>query len=171
MSDLLFNETPVVGKKYKFGDWKLYAKHNDKEIRGFFGEYRWLSNFENCDVWFEGCRFLSSEAAYQAAKVAPEHRQALGLLSPVESKKQWKNYPLLDKKGADWDARKNDVMSIVLMDKFYRNLDLRQKLIDTGNRYLEETNHWKDTWFGYDINIGGDNHLGKILMKVREFWK
>lgn len=30
---------------------------------------------------------------------------------------------------------------------------------------------WKDQCWGVDINLGGQNNLGKILMKIREYWK
>ena len=62
-------------------------------------------------------------------------------------------------------------MVAIVFDKFLRNKDLRQKLLDTSERYLEELNNWGDTFWGVDINKGGQNNLGKILMKTREFWK
>lgn len=61
-------------------------------------------------------------------------------------------------------------MSVILFDKFYRNPNLRQQLIKTDNKFLEETNHWGDQFWGVDIKKGGQNNLGKILMKIREFW-
>lgn len=168
----MFNEIPVIGDKYKFGDWKLYAVHDDKNIKGFFGDYSWLSNFHKCQVWFEGGLYPSSENSYQAAKIYPEYRvDELMDCSPMESKKVWKKYKKLDDSAEQWDSRKYDVMSVILFDKFYRNKDLRKKLIDTGNKYLEESNHWKDVYWGVDIKLGGQNNLGKILMKIREFWK
>ena len=101
----------------------------------------------------------------------PEYRFDFMDCSPTESKSLWKTLPKLDATPEQWDKRKYDVMSVLVVEKFYRNLDLRQKLLETGNRYLEERNNWKDCFFGYDINLGGQNELGKILMKVREFWK
>ena len=44
------------------------STYNDKEIKGFFGGYRWLSNYHICDVQYEGDIFPSSENAFQAAK-------------------------------------------------------------------------------------------------------
>ena len=64
----MYNEIPVIGNKYKNGDWKIYSIHDDKQIKGFFGNYSWLSNFYECSVWFEGGSYPSSENAYQAAK-------------------------------------------------------------------------------------------------------
>ena len=170
MSDIMYNETPVTGSHYKFGDWKLYAIHDDKNIKGFFGDYRWLSNFHSCPVYFEGLLYPSSENAYQAAKVVPEHRCELQSCTPAQSKRVWKTLSKIDSSKENWNARKYDVMSIILFDKFYRNKDLRQELLNTGDKYLEETNHWKDQDWGVDIKLGGTNHLGKILMKIRTYW-
>jgi hypothetical protein len=171
MSELMYNEVPVVGDHYTFGDWKLYAKHDDYNVCGFFGPYRWLSNFHECPVYFEGLEYPSSENAYQAAKVDKDFRHHLQKITASEVKRAWKKLPLIDMCYGDWDDRKYDVMSVILFDKFYRNKDLRQKLIDTEDKYLEESNHWKDQDWGVDINLGGKNYLGKILMKIRGYWK
>ena len=61
-------------------------------------------------------------------------------------------------------------MSSIVFEKFYRNKELRKKLLETGDRYLEETNWWGDDFWGV-CNGEGRNELGKILMKVRDFWK
>ena len=37
-------------------------------IDEFWGPYRWLSNFWMCDIVYEGIKYTSTEAAYQAAK-------------------------------------------------------------------------------------------------------
>jgi len=172
MSDLMFNEVPLEGKKfYKFGDWKEYAVHNERLIHGFFGDYRWLSNFHPCQVYFDGLKYPSSENAYQAAKLSPDYRHHLQTCTPEKSKKEWKKHPLIDDSPEEWDERKYDVMSVILFDKFYRNKDLRQKLLDTGDKFLEETNHWKDVYWGSDIKLGGKNHLGMLLMCIRTFWR
>ena len=171
MSDLMYNETPVIGSYYKFGDWKLYAIHDDKNIKGFFGDYRWLSNFHICSVYYEGLLYPSSENAYQAAKVVENFRHHLLSCTPANSKKEWKKHPRIDKSKEQWDGRKYYIMSEIVFDKFNRNPDLKQKLIETGDKYLEETNHWKDVWWGVDIKLGGQNNLGKLLMKVRDFIK
>src|ERR1017187_7650292 len=156
MSDLLFNEVPVGDKPfYKFGDWKLYAVHDETNIKGFFGNFRWLSNFHACTVYFDGLLYPSSENAYQAAKLPPDYRSHLQQCTPEKVKKEWKKYPLLDDSPEEWDARKYDVMSVVCFDKFYRNKDIRQKLLDTGDKFLEEKNHWKDLTWGVDIKLGG----------------
>lgn len=48
-----------------------------------------------------------------------------------------------------------------------QHYDLAQKLIATGNAYLEEGNQWGDKFWG-TVNGNGENMLGKILMKERD---
>lgn len=183
MSDLLYNEVPVTGTKYNFGDWKLYARHTDTEICGFFEKYRFLSNFEPCKVWYEGKLYHNVECAYQAAKLKISEREYLTRCTPAGSKKYIRdiayNQPeALLYSAADWDSKKYDIMLGLIFQKFLNNKDLRQKLIDTENKFLEESNHWSDSWWGVyyklinnqPIKIGGQNNLGKILMSVRNLF-
>lgn len=55
----------------------------------------------------------------------------------------------------------------IVKAKFTQNEDLKQRLLETGDMYLEEGNTWGDRTWG-TINGKGQNRLGKILMKVRE---
>ena len=167
----MYNEVPVKGDKYQFGDWKIYAAHNKKEIKGFFGEYRWLSNFELCQCSMQGFSFPSVENAYQAAKVKSEHWTSLQNCSPAESKKIWKTLAKVNETAKQWDARKYQIMAQLVFDKFLNNIELRKKLLETGDRYLEEINHWNDQYWGVDWKKGGENNLGQILMQTRNFWK
>jgi ribA/ribD-fused uncharacterized protein len=67
----------------------------------------------------------------------------------------------------DWESIKKKVMYDVLKDKFTRHEDLKKKLLETGSKYLEETNYWNDTYYG--VYMGkGKNVLGHLLMQIRE---
>ena len=140
--------------------------HNEFNIKGFFGDYRYLSNFHKCPVYFEGLLYPSSENAYQAAKcVDIKQRQEFVDIEPGQSKKLGRAIEVRK----NWEEVKFDVMGIIVMDKFYRNKDLRHLLLETGSKYLEETNYWKDQFWGVCNGIG-DNNLGRILMATREFY-
>lgn len=41
-------------------------------IKGFFCQYRWLSNFWPCKVEYDGHKFKSVEQAYQYAKAVTD---------------------------------------------------------------------------------------------------
>ena len=70
---------------------------------------------------------------------------------------------------SDWETVKYDVMYQVCMAKFQQNPELLRKLVRTGDAELIEGNTWGDRVWGVDLYRGvGENHLGKILMKIRE---
>jgi ribA/ribD-fused uncharacterized protein len=136
------------------------------EIKGFKGENRWLSNFWPCIVHIHGEEFPSVEHAYVAAKADTqvEWLDALSMRdkSAAEVKKFGRKL-----KPEDWDKRKYEVMYKLVAQKFsFKNPELLQKLLDTKDAYIEETNYWKDTYWGV-CNGVGENNLGKIIMEVR----
>lgn len=138
--------------------------HNEESVKGFFDEYRFLSNYHLCPVMYEEMMYTSSEGAYQAAKTDDLYTRSLFQdLSPLECKKKGKSFRM--KKG--WDKIKDKVMYEILKDKFTRNLDLREKLLLTGSKYLEETNYWNDNYWGV-CEGRGKNRLGEMLMKIRK---
>ena len=141
------------------------STYNDKEIKGFFGGYRWLSNYHICDVQYEGDIFPSSENAFQAAKALWCDRSLFFKCSPNEAKAFGKQVKIPDIHG--WDSRKLSVMKTILLDKFTRNLDLKEMLLETKGKYLEETNWWGDKFWGV-CNNTGQNQLGQLLMAIRD---
>lgn len=155
--------------KATFKDCKEYAIHDENNIKGFFGEYRWLSNFEPCKVIFEGLEYPSSENAYQAAKlIYNSDRELFQTLSPSKSKRIFREKEF-NNLTEDWHNKKYSFMKTILIDKFSRNPELKKKLLETGDKYLEETNHWQDIFWGVFYKTGeGENNLGKILMELRE---
>lgn len=59
-------------------------------------------------------------------------------------------------------------MEEIVRAKFLQNPHLAGKLLATKERQLVEGNTWGDTYWGVDIRTGqGENHLGRILMQVR----
>lgn len=58
-------------------------------------------------------------------------------------------------------------MKDIVMAKFTQNEDLKEKLLSTGNTYLEEGNTWGDRIWGV-VDSNGANLLGNILMNVRK---
>lgn len=154
----------VKSTRMNWDDNNEQTVHDDSSIKGFSGDNRWLSNFYSCDVMYEGMLYPSSEAAYQAAKTTDVAiRATFQGFTASESKKAGKRLAIRD----DWDAIKLKVMFDVCWDKFTRNPELQKKLLATGDRYLEETNWWGDTFWGV-CKGKGCNKLGDTLMTIRE---
>lgn len=138
--------------------------HDDYNVKGFFDEYRWASNFHPCPVVYKGMRFGSVEAAYQGSKCKTREDMMLFVgMSASASKRLGRAVPLRE----DWNDVKIEIMTEIVRAKFMQNDDLASKLLGTGNKHLEETNWWKDQFWGV-CKGKGRNELGKILMMIRE---
>lgn len=146
---------------------KRVIQHDDKIVAGFFGPYRFLSNFYTVDVWFEGILYPSTENAYQAAKCFNLEQRELFLNCNAS---EAKNKSKLIVSRPDWSDIKIDIMRSVLVEKFNRHLDLRTKLLETESKFLEERNYWNDQFWGTCNGIG-ENNLGKLLMSIRDMFK
>jgi ribA/ribD-fused uncharacterized protein len=135
-------------------------------INEFRGEYAFLSNFTYAPTDFDGDTYPTAEHAYQAAKTLniEERKRIQKLSTPGEAKKAGKLVTLRK----DWESIKLKIMECVVRQKFLQNPDLAASLINTGSKVLREGNNWKDNYWGVDRRTGkGENHLGKILMMVR----
>lgn len=133
-------------------------------INEFKGKYFFLSNFYTAPVMYEGLLYQNNESAFQSAKVLDiERRKQFCNLDPSTAKKKGRNVILRH----DWGKIKDRVMEDCVRDKFTRNLELKQRLLDTGDQELIESNTWFDTYWGI-CRGKGKNMLGKILMKVRK---
>lgn len=134
-------------------------------IDKFRGQHDFLSNFYESSIIYDGVEYPTSEHAYQAAKsIDPAARKyILGCKTPREAKRAGKALTLRE----NWDIIKIDIMTEIVRDKFTRHPDLAVKLLATGDARLIEGNTWGDIYWGV-CNGKGYNHLGKILMQVRE---
>ena len=134
-------------------------------IRGFFGEYRFLSNFYPSVIIYEGITYPTVEHAYQAAKVEGlTHKLRMAkMATPGDAKRLGQNVDLV----TDWNDKKLGIMYDLNKLKYTTHQELRGKLILTGDRDLEETNSWGDTYWGVYKNVG-HNKLGLILMRIRK---
>lgn len=133
-------------------------------IKSFRGEYDFLSNFYEATLAYEGIAYENSEAAFQAQK-CKNHQDKLqfATLNPSAAKRLGRRVDLRD----DWEDVKFDIMKGVVTAKFEQNEDLAERLLATGDAYLEEGNTWGDRTWGTVKGVG-KNYLGKILMGVRD---
>ena len=67
---------------------------------------------------------------------------------------------------SDWEQVKLHVMHKALQAKFSQHSHLRDMLVKTGDRQLIE-HTTRDSFWGDGGDGRGQNHLGKLLMKVR----
>lgn len=133
-------------------------------ITSFSGAYSFLSNFYITAVTYKGITYTNAEAAFQAQKTLnPTHQEQFHNADPRTAKRLGKKVELR----ADWEDIKDDIMYEVVKAKFSQNETIKQWLLETGDATLIEGNTWGDTYWGI-CNGVGKNHLGNILMSVRD---
>lgn len=141
-----------------------------KAIEGFFKEYRFLSNFHVKEFTFNGKSYQSSEHAYQAYKATNEEDHEYIRMSPTPNDAKKRGQKIIMR--PDWNDVKINIMREILIEKF-KDEELKQLLLATGDAYLEETNYWHDNFFGVCVcedcqHYSAKNNLGKILMEIRK---
>jgi ribA/ribD-fused uncharacterized protein len=141
------------------------AEGIDCRIEGFRGDFAFLSNFFPCRIEVDRILYPTVEHAYQAAKAASREERAriAALPSPGSAKRAGQKLRLRD----GWEDLKLQIMEELVLWKFRTHADLYERLLATGNCYLEETNTWDDRFWGVSEGVG-ENYLGRILMRVRE---
>jgi N-glycosidase YbiA len=156
-------------------------------IEEFQGKNAFLSNFwpwygkhqygEPIVISYDGIAFPSVEHAYQAAKTNNRRvRLAISRAStPGYAKALGRNVLLRE----NFDNSRLDVMESLLRLKFFTRAnwseDLLRRLLETHPQRLQEGNYWGDEFWGkvkdQQGTWRGENHLGKLLMKLRrEAW-
>lgn len=154
--------------------------HRDM-VEEFQGEYRFLSNFYPSefqytftDYGYHGGgveTFKSVEHFYQAMKVmhdADLFRQIIECESPGKAKRLSRKFDMT-KHPMDWDSIKVPIMRIGIQAKFNTIPELRKRLLDTVDMYLQEGNNWGDDFWGFDFKTQkGKNVLGTLLMEERK---
>ncbi|MBD2359065.1 NADAR family protein [Tolypothrix sp. FACHB-123] len=132
--------------------------------------YGCFSNFSPHPIQIQGTYWSTVEHYYQAQKFVgsidaaivplihkaktPEEAAALGRCSSRQIR-------------SDWNLVKTQVMQEAVLKKFLTHADIRDILLSTGDEILVE-NSPNDYFWGCGMNKTGENHLGKVLMSVRE---
>jgi len=144
----------------------VWRKPSQQTGVAFRGKHGFLSNFFPAVVY----GYPTVEHAYQAAKTTdPAERQRIrSARTPAQAKKLGRQVTLRP----DWtDEFKLEVMETLLRKKFAIPM-MHKALQATGDAHLCETNFWHDNFWGNCQcrkcdGISGQNHLGRLLMKIR----
>lgn len=140
------------------------SQQDQCKIESFDKEFHFLSNFHPAPLMYHGIAYPTSEHAFQAAKTLNENSQMnISILgTPAEAKRYGKTVQMRP----DWYEIRIEVMAEVVRAKFMQNPSLKEKLLATDDVIIEEGNTWGDTFWGI-CKGEGENHLGKILMNLR----
>jgi len=133
-------------------------------ITSFQGEYRFLSNFHPSPITIKGQVYPTVEHAYQAGKAL--YRDEREMIQQAISPGQAKRLGKIVIRKPDFEERKLKYMEKCLREKF-KDPRLARLLLNTGSQNLIEGNTWGDRFWGV-CHGKGENHLGRLLMKIRE---
>lgn len=145
-----------------------------KDITEFSDRHSFLSNFHPAPVYILiGTKWVKAptvEHAYQASKTISQHhrRRIIDASTPGEAKRMGRKVSRV----SYWDEVKRIVMLELLRQKFSRS-KLIDQLLRTQTVQLIEGNNWHDNFWGVCVcdkcrDTGGENWLGKLLMRVRK---
>lgn len=152
--------THVAGDSHPSPEYKVTMQ---ERIEGFHGEHEFLSNFVPARVVLSGVTYPTVEHAYQAAKSLDLSERVV--IEKARGPGQAKKLGQLIQCRPDWEAVKEDIMRDLLIQKFAQPA-YAELLLATGDAYLEETNWWKDRYWGVCKGTGL-NRLGHLLMEIR----
>ena len=153
---------------------------NTYAFGGLYSEYCSLSNWKLVNFTYNNKQFSSSEQAYfytmaLKSKDMNSADKIITTTSPREIKQQGKLI-----KGFNvhsWNKIKGDVMLEILRCKFNQNADLKQDLINTGDKKLVESG--RSAYYAAGLSLmdrdildstkyTGKNKLGEFLQTVRQ---
>lgn len=155
-------------KLEQYRDTWLSEKMND--VIGFYPrEFYCLDNFSSFKVEWDGYLYASLEEAYQTAKFlksAPEIAEEIKK-SHSAHEAQKIAFANKDKVRSDWQEVKLTIMEELLRKKLQQNPYVKQKLLQTKDYIIVEDSP-KDNFWGWGKDRTGENHLGKLWMKLRD---
>ena len=126
--------------------------------------YNWFSNFQLSPIIVDDNVYPSVENYYQSQKTLNlEERKQFETCFPSKAKKLGRSVKLRD----DWEQVKLEVMEKALRIKFVPGTVWYDKLMETEGEIVE-WNNWGDRFWGKTLDGKGENHLGKILIKIRD---
>ena len=132
-----------------------------------FGELGYLANYSSHGFYKNDIYYKTVEHYYQSEKFDDIEikTRIINCETPKEASNIGRDRSLIRKE--NFKDIKNSVMYDGLYLKFSQNKDIRSKLIETGDKLIREMTV-KESYWGVGPNLDGDNHIGYILMNVRE---
>jgi hypothetical protein len=137
----------------------------------------WFSNFLPMDTPIQdrGVKFHTVEHFFQAMKCERDdlagRREIAEAATPGQAKRLGRKVILR----TGWDGMKLEVMEFALRHKFAPGTSWHKKLMETTEE-ITEWNNWHDNFWGHCkcdrcADKPHQNHLGRLLTKLRDEWK
>jgi ribA/ribD-fused uncharacterized protein len=130
------------------------------------GDYGCFSNFSIYPLMYDGVLWPTSEHAYQACKFSDEKTkdEIMKASNPMDAFNIGRDVKNILKK--DWYEIRIKVMEKIVREKIKQYPIIYNKLIETKDREIVEASPI-DSFWGWGPDKNGENHMGKIWMKLR----
>ena len=152
---------------------KLFDKEMN-EIKFNMAEYQLnvfpLDNFAPFGLTMDNEYFQTSEHAFQYLKFVDTNKEVAESIKKSFSPNDARTIAHENKTSrlANWSDIKYEKMEEVLKLKVEQNPIVKECLLNTKDYSIAECCIDEDTDWGVDNNNQGENHLGKIWMKIRD---
>lgn len=142
---------------------------DNDDIAGFFlGGWYVFDNFAPFQVEWRGKLYPTAEHAYQAAHFIDTNHELAEEVRLTTSPREASNIANLNSEydDPDWKTKKLPIMEEIVRCKLQQHTYIQQILKESGDKYIVEMND-NDAFWGWGHEHSGENHLGKIWMKLR----
>ena len=148
----------------------LFKKKKLAKVEAFIGYHSFMTNDFQTEVYHSGHIYPSVSYAFQAARAPDENMRNLIKKSPTLIGMY--DIAKTFQEPSDWPFARLKVMEALHRDKFRRSPILREKLLSTGDRSLNnelfELDPEGENIFWGLVDSRGQNQLGRILEQLRE---
>ena len=148
---------------------KWLAEKVDEFIGFYNREFFCLDNFSSFGFVYNDTYYQTVEHAYQSLRfhnVAPDiENEIIGCYSAYDAQRIAHEH--IDRQSVSWDEDKVAIMEGLLRAKLSQHPYVKKKLLETAD-YLICEDSPKDSFWGIGKDRNGQNHLGKLWMKLRE---
>jgi ribA/ribD-fused uncharacterized protein len=127
-----------------------------------------LHNFSSHAILYKGALYPTVEHAYHSQKFDNEEIKKIirTAKSPLEAKRL-ANIEHGSQRIKNWQEIKLAVMAELLHAKVEQHSEVKGALLSTGNEEIREEST-DDQFWGVNADGVGQNHTGKIFMRIRE---
>ena len=147
----------------------IWLSEKVEEVIGFYPrEFYPLDNFSSFKVEVDGYLYASLEEAFQSSLFLPDYPDISDKIKNSYSAHEAQKIMHENSDKVKYsNNEKVELMEKLLRLKIEQNPYVKKKLLETKD-YLIVEDSPKDNYWGWGINRDGENHLGKLWMKLRE---
>ncbi len=154
-------------KVEQYRDIWLSEKMND--VIGFYPrEFYPLDNFSSFKVEYDGYLYSSLEEAFQSSLFMPDYPEIAEEIKKSHSAHEAQKIMFTNIDKVKYSKEEQiEIMEKLLRLKIEQNPYVKKKLLQTKDYIIVEDSP-KDSFWGWGENRDGENHLGKLWMKIRD---